>query len=64
MRRLGLSCCVASLHPEEKVTLFLQKLLNALVLGSLAEVDPTLWDQIVLGDVVVHGDISVVRDVN
>lgn len=60
MKRLGLSCCVASLHPEEKVPLLLQKLLNAFVLGPLSEVDPSLWDEIVLGDVVVHADDPVV----
>lgn len=63
MRRLGLSCCVASLHPKEKVPLLLQKLLNAFVPGFLSEVDPPLWDQIVLGDVVVYADDPVVYDV-
>lgn len=55
---------MASLHPEEKVPLLLQKLLNALVPGSFSEVDPALWDQIVLGDVVVHADDPVIYDVN
>ena len=55
---------MASLHSEEKVPLLLQKLLNAFVLGSLSEVDPALWDQIVLGDVVVYADDPVVYDVD
>lgn len=64
MRRLGPSCSVASLHPEEKVSFLLQKLLNTFVPGSLSEVDPPLWDQIVLGDVIVHADDPVIHDIN
>lgn len=55
---------MASLHPEEKVPLLLQKLLNAFVPGSLSEVYPALWDQIVLGDVVVHADDPVIHDID
>lgn len=64
MRRLDLSYSVTSLHPEEKVPLLLQKLLNAFVLGSLSEINPTPWDQIVLGDIVVYADDPVVYDVD
>lgn len=64
MLRLCLSCCVASLHPEEKVPLLLQKLLNAFVPGSFSKVDPALWDHVVLGDVIVYADDPVVYDVN
>lgn len=55
---------MASFHPEEKVSFLFQKLLNAFVPGSFSEVDPSLWDQVVLGDVVVRSEDSVVKDVD
>lgn len=54
MRRLGLACCMASLHSEEKVPLLLKELLNAFVPGFFTEVYPTFRDQVVLRDVIVH----------
>ena len=54
---------MASLHPQEKVPLLFQKLLNAFVPGSLSKVDPAFRYLIVLGNVTVR-DCALVIDVD